>query len=150
MDFFFTTAAPIGNCGHIRDISFLYTVALPSTLLPFVARVSALYGNNRFVVTFFSLLWLCVLASAIAVALGTSALRIGKTNYCAESRAKKSSVLAAMALVYDTLIFMATSWALMRSYTPVTSNRAFRNMVLGKHLFAFSKSILRDGQAYYL
>ena len=145
-------AAPIGHCGYIRDISFLYTVALPSTLLPFVARVSALYGNNKFVVTFFSLLWLCVLASAISVALGTSALRIGKTNYCAESRAKKSSVLAAMALVYDTLIFVATSWALMRTYTytPVTSNRAFRNMVLGKHLFAFSKSILRDGQAYYL
>jgi hypothetical protein len=146
----FLPAAPIGNCGHIRDITFLYTVALPSTLLIFVARVSALYNNNKYVVTFFSLLWLGVLASAIAVALDTSAFRIGKTNYCAESRSKKSSVLATMALVYDTLIFLATSWALMRSYTPVTSTRGFRNMVLGKHLFAFSKSILRDGQAYYL
>ena len=129
----------------------MYIVALLSTLLPFVARVSALYGNNKFVVTFFSLLWLCVLASAIAVAIGTSAFRVGETNYCAQSRSKKSSVLTAMALAYDTLIFVATSRAFMGySYTPVSLKRGFRDMVLGEHLFAFSKSILRDGQAYYL
>ncbi len=148
----FLPAAPIGNCRSIRDISFIYAVALPSTLLLFVWRISALHSNHKFVVIFFSFSWLCVLASAVAVAIYTRGFRIGKTNYCAEYKAKKSSVLAAtIPLVHDTLIFLATSWAFMRySYTDVGVKDGFKVVVLGKHLPAFSKSIMRDGQAYYL
>jgi hypothetical protein len=143
----------MGNCGYIREIGFVYTIALPSTLLLFLWRVSALYNNNKFVIAFFSLSWLSVLASVITIAQGNSAFRVGKSNYCAEMKAKKFSALAAtIPLVHDTLVFAATSWALMHySYADITVKHAkVKVMVLGRHLSTFSRSILRDGQVYYL
>ena len=145
-------AAPIGDCGYIRRANFLYPVALPVTVLLLVFRVVALYKNNKFVVAFFSLSWLAILAISIVVSLSVSGMQIGKTPYCIEVARKKESILAAAApFVHDTLIFGATTWVFMKnSYMEANLKNSFDTMVLGKHLPAFSRSLLRDGQLYFL
>ena len=145
-------AAPIGNCDYIRRVSFLYTVALPSTCLLLVFRVVALYKNNKYVIAFFGLCWLAVLALSIVVPMGASGMRIKNTPYCIQLTFKPYGIFGAIApLVHDTLIFLATTWVFMRnSYLETNLKNSYNIMVLGRNLPAFSKSLLRDGQLYFL
>jgi hypothetical protein len=82
------TAAPVGNCGYIRQISILYPFTIPLTVVPFVMRVFALYNNNKYVVAFFSMSWLSVLGSCIAVPIGALGFTIGTTKYCLDAKTK--------------------------------------------------------------
>jgi len=53
--------------------------------------------------------------------------------------------------IHDGLIFMAASWAFMRnSFSDVNVTNSIKVMVFGRNLPAFSKSILQNGQAYFL
>ena len=53
--------------------------------------------------------------------------------------------------IHDTLIFVATTWVFMgNSHMEINLNNAFSVMVLGRHLLAFSKALMRDGQLYFL
>ena len=136
----------------IHQVSLLYPFTIPLTVLLFVMRVSALYNNNKYVVVFFSITWLSVLAACIAVPIGAIGTQIGTTKYCIEDKTPLAAKLSSFCpFLHDSLVFIATSWALMRSsYSEVNVKNGFRVMVLGRHLPAFSKSILRDGQAYFL
>jgi hypothetical protein len=62
-----------------------------------------------------------------------------------------AAIAALCLLVHDTLIFLATSWAFVsRSYTDRSVKAILKDVFLGKNLPLFTRSILRDGQAYYL
>ncbi len=130
----------------------IYAVAFPTTILLFVLRVCALYHNQKSIVAFFSLSWISVLVTSILLSIGTRGERIHNTKYCIEIKSTSSSRIAAIIpVVHDTLVFVVTSWAFMRnSYLERNVQNGFAVMVLGKHLPAFSKSILRNGQAYFL
>jgi len=146
-------AAPIGNCDYIRRVSFLYAVAMPFTVLLLVFRVVALYMNNKYVIVFFALSWLSVLAISMAVPFGMTGMQIKNTAYCVEIKSKPHAILlsAIGPGIHDILIFMATIWALMKnSYTETNMKNSFNVMVLGRHLPAFSKSLLHNGQLYFL
>jgi hypothetical protein len=62
--------------------------------------------------------------------------------------------------VYDTLVFIAITWRLVRDGTHcgLNNNNNTRkkggsspwSFIFGKHLPAFSRSLLQDGQVYYL
>ena len=145
-------AAPVADCDDIQRISILYPFTIPLTILPFVMRIAALYKDNKYVITFFCLSWLSVLGSCIAVSVGASGYNIGNTKYCLDSKTKTANAFALFtSFIHDSLIFVATSWALMKlSHSDVSLKNGIRVMVLGKHLPAFSKSILRNGQFYYL
>ncbi len=79
-------------------------------------------------------------------------MSIKNTGYCIEVSRKKESILAAVALVvHDTLIFVPTTWMFMKhSYEETNLKNSFKIIVLGTHLPAFSRSLLRDGQLYFL
>src|SRR6266545_1654082 len=145
-------ATPIGDCSYVRHVNMIFIVAFPSTLLLFVLRVCALYYNKKWVIAFFSLSWISVLCTSILVSIGTLGAPIDHTNYCLEVKSSSSSRIAAITpFVHDTLVYFATSWAFMRnSYMEPNVQNGFAVMVLGEHLPAFSRSILRNGQAYYL
>jgi len=149
---FYATASPVGNCDHIRQISILYPFTIPFAIVPFVIRIFALYHRNKYIIAFFSITWLSVLGSCIAVSIGAMGINIGSTKYCLDFKSKMANAFSLFCpFIHDSLIFVATSWALMRcSYTDVNKKNGLEIMVLGKHLPAFSKSILRDGQFYYL
>ena len=145
-------AAPIGNCDYIRRVSFLYAVALPFTVLLLVFRVVALYRNNKYAIAFFGLSWLAFLANSIVVSLGVTGIQIKNTPYCLEAKPQTQSILGVIGpIVHDTLIFIATAWAFMKnSYIKANVDNVLDVMVLGRHLPAFSRSLLRDGQLYFL
>jgi len=145
-------AAPIGNCDYIRRVSFLYSIALPSSALLLVFRVVALYKDNQYIVAFFALCWIAILALSIVVPMGTTGMQIENTPYCVEIKFKPYAIIGAIIpVVHDTLIFVATAWAFVRnSYMETNLKNSYDVVVLGKNLPAFSKSLLRDGQLYIL
>jgi hypothetical protein len=147
----FLSATPVGNCDSFRKISILYPFTVPLTTLLFVMRVCALYDNNKYAIAFFSTTWLFVLSGAIVAPISSIGAK-GTTKDCVDNRTEVATLLTFLPVfVHDGLIFIATSWALMRvSYSDLNVKRGIGVMVFGRHLPAFSKSILRDGQAYYL
>jgi hypothetical protein len=151
---FSCSAAPIGDCSIVRKLAFIYTVAVPSTLLLFVFRVCALYHNRKYAVVFFSCLWIGLLACSIVMPFGTSAYKVPFTNYCIETKTGFAyTVIDLSPLIHDTIIFLATSWAFIyhsSAYQDMTLKNGLRVLLFGKFLPAFSKTILRDGQLYYL
>jgi len=84
--------------------------------------------------------------------IGAQAVAIGDTDFCFSGPGKPfSRAVTFVPIMHETLVFVATSWAFMRrSYVDVNVKNGVSVMILGRHLPAFSKSILHDGQAYYL
>ena len=145
-------ASPIGNCNLIRYVNFLYPFTLPLGILHFIPRVSAMYLNNKFVVAFFTCSWLGVLAMSILWPFGVQGMKLGPSGYCFEIKLHSTaSIHALVLLVHDSLVFLATSWAFIPlSYSTKNAKGMFKVVILGKNLPKFTKSVLRDGQAYYL
>lgn len=79
-------------------------------------------------------------------------MNIGTTKYCINDKSESYVALAAiMPLINDFLVFCATSYALLgNSYADITLKNGFKVLIWGKYLPAFSKAVLKDGQAYYL
>jgi hypothetical protein len=126
----------------------LYPFTIPLSVLPLVVRAVALYGYNKYVVAFFSMTWLSVLGACIGVPIGSFGIKIGTTKHCDHGITGWANALSLFCpLILDSFVFMATSSALMRNPFPDVS---MRDRVSGKHLSPFSKSILLEGQAYYL
>lgn len=136
----------------MRNIELIYPFTLPATHLLFVFRISALYNNNKYVIAFFYLSWLGVLGSSILLPIGISGANIAFTKYCVQNELKAYTKIGIiLPPVNDTLVFFATSWAIfMNVYVETSVKNGFDVMVLGRHLPAFSRSILQNGQAYYL
>jgi hypothetical protein len=147
-------AVPAINCDYSRHVSIFYPFTIPFAILPLVIRVFPFFNNNKYVVAFFSVSWLSVLASGIAVPIGSIGIpvEIGTTKHCSHSLTELTYVLSSFCpAIHETLVFIATSWGLMRiSYSDISMKNSIQVMVFGRHLFPFSRSILRDGQAYYL
>jgi hypothetical protein len=132
----------------------LYPFAIPLTILPFVARVSAIFGNNKYVTAFFYLSWLSVVGGCIAMPIGSTGIRFGTTEYCSQIVEELPNALSSICpLIHDTLIFIATTWGFMGNWYPgvgVRKSGMMRTGILGRDMSPFARSILRDGQAYYL
>ena len=145
-------AAPIGNCNYVRLVFSMYPVTIPLTTLLLVLRVCALYNNSRRAIALFSLSWLSVLASSIAVPMGVTGVQVPFTNYCFVVKSEVSWILTATGpILHDTLVFCATSWAFISHSYPRAKWRAMLGIVVrGDDLPPLSRSILRDGQAYFL
>ena len=145
-------AAPVANCDYIHRVYILYPVALPFTSLLLVFRAVALYKNNKYVTAFFALSWLVLLANSIAFSSGIVGMQIENTPYCMETNFKRYAIVGMISpAIHDTLIFVATTWVFVgNSSAEINLKNAFKVMVTGRHLLAFSKSLLRDGQLYFL
>ncbi|CAA7262441.1 unnamed protein product [Cyclocybe aegerita] len=151
--------APHGIPCAIFDkvVEWLFAAAVPTTSLLFLFRVLAIFGWNKFVCVFFSLMWLCVVAGVVAPTQGLTAENIGPTKYCIHAKAETYiGVAGVVPLVNDTLVFLAISWKLMRnahinSADPrLRGNVSLRAFLRGDYLPAFSRGLLQDEQIYYL
>jgi len=86
--------------------------------------------------------------------MGVTGMQIENTPYCVEIKPQTESILGAIGpVIHDVLIFLATAWILMQN-SYIEANASVKNslkiMVLGRHLPAFSKALLRDGQLYFM
>jgi len=146
------TTAPVGNCDYARQINILYPFTIPLSIMPLVVRVFALYKCDKYIVASFSTAWLCVLAACIAVPIGSYGISIGTTKYCDHGLTGLANALSLFCpFIHDSFLFGATSLALVRnSHSGDTVKNGIRVMVFGRDLPAFSRAMLREGQAYYL
>ncbi|KAF9043101.1 hypothetical protein BJ165DRAFT_1348359 [Panaeolus papilionaceus] len=144
--------APVDNCGRIRWIQILFPVAIPSTALLFFFRVQALYERNKWIVGFFSISWLSVVAGCLTPVFGVRGSNIGITKYCINSSVEKYVAAAALApFINDTLVFLATTYRLMQnSHADDGLKNKAKVAFFGHKLPVFSKAVLQDGQAYYI
>ncbi|KAF8914439.1 hypothetical protein CPB84DRAFT_1669070 [Gymnopilus junonius] len=143
----------VSNLAYLLGMTVvLIPISFPTTSMLFFFRVRAMYAGNNWVIGFFFCLWLGVVAASITFIPGASASFIGPTGYCFISNIARyvgsSSMIFA---INDTLVFCACTWRLMRnSYIEPDMKNGISIMVFGRHLPAFSRALLQDGQAYYL
>jgi hypothetical protein len=147
-------AAPISNCFNAeKALSVLLCFAVPLTLLLFFFRACAVFGMNPFAVAIFGVLWLCVLGGCLTTIPGIGGTNIGPTPYCMSGpEFKLYSVAASITpLIFDGIVFFAISWRLWRNtWARRTVKNSVRVLVFGDYLPAFSRSLLQDGQIYFL
>lgn len=116
----------------------------------FFIRLKAIYNRNRAVIAAFFVLWLGLAVGGIFIVVGVKGGPSGATQYCQDVSVKHFVFYGEVApLVFDTLVFLAISWRLSR-VASIDEKRRFESMFLGTNLPAFTKSLLQDGQIYYL
>ena len=111
-----------------------------------------MYNNNLYVTLFFSFMWLAVVAGSVTSTQGVTLVPLGTTHYCTNGSMDEYVVASGVIpLVNDTLIFVAMTWRLVRgSRRGSIRTGGLWSFIFGRHLPAFSRSLLQDGQAYYL
>ncbi|KAF9045136.1 hypothetical protein BJ165DRAFT_1611317 [Panaeolus papilionaceus] len=141
--------APLGNCPHFQHVvGVFYPITIPATSFLFFWRLKAVYSQNRPVISIFAALWLSVLATCLLVPFGLEGVNIGLTRYCVTASLDRFIAGAGItSLVNDTLVYLAISYKLMLNSH---SEKGFKTMMFGDYLPAFSRTLLMDGQAYYL
>ncbi|EGO01350.1 hypothetical protein SERLA73DRAFT_167446 [Serpula lacrymans var. lacrymans S7.3] len=145
-------SAPVGRCSIYQGaINVSYPITVPATSLLFFFRIRAIFTGNNYIISFFFALWLAVLGGSLTLLKGVRASTIGPTQYCINSVIEPYvGATVIMPLVHDTLVFLAISWCLV-SNSHINYNATSRWKALsGHYLPNFSKSLLRDGQLYYL
>ena len=140
-----------------RLVVVFYCAALVFTSLLFFFRTRAVFSRNPWVTAFFAGLWLAVLGGCLAVIVDAfTPVPVNSASntpaVCFDSGVNPFvAAVTIIPLINDTLVFLAISWRLSRnSYEPYTLKSGIRFLIFADYLPVFSKTFLRDGQAYYL
>jgi hypothetical protein len=114
--------------------------------------VRAVYCNNRIITVFFGLLWLMLFGLCFVVLLAAKAVHIGPTQICIIIRVEHYGAISLLVhVVFDTLVFLAISLRLSSfSIMGDTFGARVRSFLRGDGLSSLSRSLLYDGQLYYL
>ncbi|KAF8526224.1 hypothetical protein BU17DRAFT_40792 [Hysterangium stoloniferum] len=141
--------APISSCQKLPIvIGSCWAVAIPATSLLFFFRVKAVFDGKRGIVAIFALLWLVNLAGSLTVPFALSGGNIGSTKRCIPTAVKPFSSAGIIATAcYDTLIFIAISWRIIKQ---TATGHKIRSFFAGDSLPYISRELLRGGQQYYL
>jgi hypothetical protein len=133
-----------------------YPVGISASTLLWLFRLRAIYGGNRIVTFVFGLLWLTVVGESVAVTIGgLSTTTVGNPPRCVVLSAKSYDGASGIVLaVYDTLVFLAISYRLVSNFTKTQQQQTpweqFKALLNGSNLPVFSKTLLTDGQMYYM
>ncbi|KAF8166734.1 hypothetical protein K438DRAFT_1856840 [Mycena galopus ATCC 62051] len=144
---------PVEGCRTFDlGLQILYPISIPSTSLLFFFRVRAIYGDARMVTIIFGLMWVVVLATCIMIPFATGGVNIGTTRYFIVGELAPSAVIVGIApAVFDTTVFIAISYRLIgNTHTEYSWIEKARTFLTGAYLPSFSKSLLVDGQVYYM
>ena len=131
----------------------MYAICIPTTSLLFFFRIRAVFSRSKYVVWFFSFMWLGVVGAALTAPHAIFATSIGLTRYCTTGTVKPFAVplCIIVPLVNDTLVLLGVTFGLvMNTYVEPTLKQGIRMVMYGDHLPAFSRAMLRDNQMYYL
>ena len=137
----------------VHAIGSSYVVAVPSTSALFYFRLKAVYCNNKIATIFFGSLWFSLFGLSFLIPLsGAKGVHIGTTRRCINTEIPKyASTPLIFNAIFDTLVFFAISLRIM-SFTIVgnTFRARMKSFFQGAGLPSISKSLLQDGQLYYL
>jgi hypothetical protein len=144
----------VGRCQALITRSYwvCYVAAVSLTSLLFFFRVRALFWDNKWIVAFFSILWLCTVAGSILAIFSVFEEGTNRTmHYCIIYGSPFSSSAVVILAVNDTLVFFSISWKLLSASAVDESFKAKLKIFISGHgLPAFSRSLLQSGQEYYL
>lgn len=152
-------AAPVGHCAALERAALAWCpLAVSASGFLFFLRLRAVYNNDRILISVFFVLWLSLLTGGILVPISIKGGAVGSTLYCQDVWVSRISLFGQVApLCFDTLVFLSISWRLSRiaSYSDGGSalgdnTDRIGSVLCGSNLPAFSKSLLVDGQIYYL
>ncbi|KDR82167.1 hypothetical protein GALMADRAFT_152929 [Galerina marginata CBS 339.88] len=150
---------PMKNCSvTVYGLSWMFTLLLSSTTLLFFFRVRAVYMDKKYVIAFFFLSWLGVVAGCIAETQSGgpawSSIPYPSNPYCLGDPINLLTLVTTMStapMANDVLSFCAITWRLMQiSHVETTFKSSIQVMLFGHYLPAFSRALLRDGQVYFL
>ncbi|KDR82163.1 hypothetical protein GALMADRAFT_90774 [Galerina marginata CBS 339.88] len=150
---------PIKNCSAaFYGLSWMFTVLLSSTTLLFFFRVRAVFMDKKYVVAFFFLSWLAVVAGCIAETQSGGpappSIPYPSNAYCLGDPINLLTLVTTMStapMANDVLSFCAITWRMLQiSHVETTFKSGIQVMLFGHYLPAFSRALLRDGQVYFL
>ncbi|KAH8079443.1 hypothetical protein BXZ70DRAFT_961006 [Cristinia sonorae] len=140
------------SCQPIRIlIGVAGFLAFTLNCLLFLFRIYAIFNGRRFIIGFFTFLWIAVFACTFTAPFAMPTQHVGPTKYCVSQNVWKPGAAGVVAgAVYDTLVFLAITWELS-SLVPYDSSRErMKTIVSGAGLGRISKGLLQSGQMYYL
>ena len=143
----------IGSCrDRQRALAWMYAICIPTTSLLFFLRVRAVFYRYKYVVWFFSCMWLAVAGAAFTAPRTLVASSIGSSNYCVGVTVKSFALVCiVIPFINDTLVLLAVTIGLgMHAHIEPNLKQGIRTVMYGDYLPAFSRAMLRDNQMYYL
>ncbi|THU91233.1 hypothetical protein K435DRAFT_841115 [Dendrothele bispora CBS 962.96] len=146
---------------HIAGIflEFFFFIVISTTTGLFALRVRAIFNGRPLIQAAFLALWMgtagsCVLAFFV---LGSSSNPDKSVSSCilVERKISLGLIIAVMAMVHDTAVFLGVSYQMYHYHRlfggNTSSSRRVKILVTnGKDLPPLMKSLLHDGQMYYL
>ncbi|KJA19460.1 hypothetical protein HYPSUDRAFT_44208 [Hypholoma sublateritium FD-334 SS-4] len=155
----FSVTTDTAHCTKLATVEkWSIVIAVSSTSLLFFWRVRAVYQDNRIVCGFFFLTWLavscaCLLHTQVNV-FTLDVKKIEQAGRCFTIRNSSAYVTVSrlVSMTNDLLIFCAITYRLtiMAEVADPTPQKRAMVAVFGRHLPAFSRTLLQDGQAYFL
>lgn len=147
--------ANVDCAGLLRATHWLFSSGLSLTTLLFLFRVRAVYNNNKWAANFFSLMWLGVVAASIVETQeGILGVRQEPSGRCITVRDITPFITATtiVPMANDIIIFLAITWKLVQTSNQedLSPRKGLVIAIFGRRLPSFSKTLLRDGQAYFL
>ncbi|KAF8898012.1 hypothetical protein CPB84DRAFT_1681618 [Gymnopilus junonius] len=147
---------PMNDCsGILSALSWAIAVSISSTSLLYFFRVRALYMQNRYVVGFFFLLWIAVVAGCIALGIqGRNSTNLGSSPYCIADTTDSVIMVVSIniiPMINNVLSFIAATWKLMENaHVEANFKNRFKLIIFGHYLPEFSRALLKDNQIYFL
>jgi hypothetical protein len=119
-------------------------------------RLRAIYGGDRIVTFIFGFLWLAVVVESVTVTIGGATVTsLDNPPRCFVLSAKNYDGASGIVVaVYDTAVFLAISYRLVSNFTRTQQQQTpweqTKALFSGCNLPAFSRTLLTDGQMYYM
>ncbi|KIJ69277.1 hypothetical protein HYDPIDRAFT_80012, partial [Hydnomerulius pinastri MD-312] len=146
------TAGPIGDC-HVSQIAIgaCCFISVASSNFLFLARIQAVFHDNKLVRYFFTLFWVTITGLLSMLFTGFHSGPIADTRHCInEGGDEYVAATMVVPLLFDSLVFLSISYKLMAMRRPTERTLSWRTMCSGRALPRLSRAILQGGQQYYL
>jgi hypothetical protein len=129
----------------------LLIIGMSSTVFLCYLRVCAVWHWNRFIVGFFGVSWLSVVALSFTLIRSIKTVQL--EGYCTTTIVKGSLILAPFItnVFNQTIVFLAITYGVCKN--TLGGDLTFRDgilLMLGKSLPTFSKAMLHDSQVCYM
>ncbi|KIM58882.1 hypothetical protein SCLCIDRAFT_1049585 [Scleroderma citrinum Foug A] len=132
-------------------ISAFCFVASAATDFLFLARVRAVYYDNKRVCFAFIFLWVVDVGVLSLVFTGFRANEIADTRHCMnDSQNKWEAAAMLMPLFFDTMVYIFITIRLISTRNPNEKKITWKTVFSGKSLPRMSRAVMRGGQQYYL
>ncbi|KAF9524727.1 hypothetical protein CPB83DRAFT_860789 [Crepidotus variabilis] len=146
--------APIGHCRVVNTLGcVLFLLNRSSVSLLFYFRVVAVWNRNRYIVGFFTITWLLVVAGSVLAIFATRGDHIGPTQYCLVVVTQDFLFLAAVAeSVNDMLVCAAITYKLAEDGQHLGVLRGGRSLFIWRRVSfgRLSERFMQDTQLYLL